>query len=839
MVSFKQLFVISIALSVTAGVALSTDARCTADAAYVCPPEAADFAPLKSSDPTTCSSGTECPACLTGAVWQERIAGLKATAPRALEFYLMFNNWLSAELTDTIAKILLKEVMGYSPVAVSMPVDGNMDVLCCDKMMVEFEKWPSGTWAKDDADGQFDISTKSTGYEGGSGLFVPDFFYQQHPLATASNAYKFLADYKHLLPAAGSTPCEKLIVDADLGCVAGNYICDKNSWATTTCTDGRYVPPQCVGNADCQEIYLADPTWDKGRFEALVKNTGLNFTIAYLGYTGMGEMVLNKTIHQEPFVFYWWKPDPLPASVSAQEITFVPNSAECEAGHIASKGDPAASGYDCGYPTALLKKLARRADLAKDKDFEFFFDAIQFGSSEIDAMLKQHVAANGTKQVYDLSCGWVKDNFATWREWTREYVDPNAVVGAAAADTTPLIAGVAAAAVVAVGAAVVAAAVLMRGGAAKSNEHAPKAAPLALIFTDVESSTMLWERFGEDMGKAMEVHHTIIREVIDEFNCYEVKVIGDAFMIACPTVLDATMLCLEVQRRLHASPDWPSALRYWKEGEGVEDPGLWNGLRVRMGLHHCTDIEAKYDTVHHGYDYYGPDVNFTARVQSVANGGQVTMSVSSYEALSSDQDYQDLVAVDCDVTRVSNGVALKGIEDKVPLVAIAPVAFTARQFPAIEGFDANMDVESAKDDPFEASMSCSESAFGSSGANNYAILSDVFKAVPNAKQKQAFLDTACEHYAIRRAPFNIRVKLLYRKLEQKHNSERAAGAFMVGASANPRRSSSMNRSLPGRPPVSPGVVRSTSTPRRTPTGTPPFVPLDIPTIGVHTPRDIE
>lgn len=63
--------------------------------------------------------------------------------------------------------------------------------------------------------------------------------------------------------------------------------------------------------------------------------------------------------------------------------------------------------------------------------------------------------------------------------------------------------------------------------------------------------------------------------------------------------------------------------------EGYEK--MWNGLRVRMGMH--TGLcDIRFDETTKGFDYYGDTVNTAARTESVADGGQILMTRSTWEA---------------------------------------------------------------------------------------------------------------------------------------------------------------------------------------------------------------
>ncbi|KAK7199354.1 receptor-type adenylate cyclase [Novymonas esmeraldas] len=191
----------------------------------------------------------------------------------------------------------------------------------------------------------------------------------------------------------------------------------------------------------------------------------------------------------------------------------------------------------------------------------------------------------------------------------------------------------------------------------RNNDAAPKDRdePVTLIFTDIESSTAMWAALPQLMADAIAAHHRVIRQVIKRYKCYEVKTIGDSFMIACKDAHSAVCLACEVQAEL-LGYDWGTAeidstyrefeLARVDSVDGYvpttarlspeEYEGLWRGLRVRMGLHTgLSDI--RYDEVTKGYDYYGDTSNMAARTEAIANGGQVVATETTWWALSHDE----------------------------------------------------------------------------------------------------------------------------------------------------------------------------------------------------------
>eukprot|EP00742_Colponemidia_sp_Colp-10_P012360 GILJ01013868.1.p1 GENE.GILJ01013868.1~~GILJ01013868.1.p1 ORF type:complete len:1269 (-),score=223.25 GILJ01013868.1:678-3974(-) len=93
----------------------------------------------------------------------------------------------------------------------------------------------------------------------------------------------------------------------------------------------------------------------------------------------------------------------------------------------------------------------------------------------------------------------------------------------------------------------------------KSNGAAPKneQKPFAMVFTDIESSTTLWARDPMGMGAAIDIHHVVLRKALRRNKGYEVKIIGDSFMVAFEQVVDATRFALEIQSTLYDS-QWPN-----------------------------------------------------------------------------------------------------------------------------------------------------------------------------------------------------------------------------------------------------------------------------------------
>ena len=133
---------------------------------------------------------------------------------------------------------------------------------------------------------------------------------------------------------------------------------------------------------------------------------------------------------------------------------------------------------------------------------------------------------------------------------------------------------------------------------------------VAFVFTDVQSSTSLWEKAPDAMDKALEQHDRILRELLKRYNGYEVKTEGDAFMVTFFSALDAVLWCCHVQISLMEA-EWseefiamPSARKEYMTGEDGSMIPTFNGIRIRMGIH-VGHPNARRNPVTGRMDYFG------------------------------------------------------------------------------------------------------------------------------------------------------------------------------------------------------------------------------------------
>jgi predicted ATPase/class 3 adenylate cyclase len=152
---------------------------------------------------------------------------------------------------------------------------------------------------------------------------------------------------------------------------------------------------------------------------------------------------------------------------------------------------------------------------------------------------------------------------------------------------------------------------------------------LTFLFTDLEGSARLWERFPQPMKRALERHDSILLTAVTAAGGQVVKMTGDGLMAVFGSAAEAVRACLAAQRGLVEEP-WPET--------GV--------LRVRMGLH-------SGEAQRRGDDYFGPAVIRSARIMAVGHGGQVLLSGAS-AALVADQLPDGAALVDLGAHRLKD-----------------------------------------------------------------------------------------------------------------------------------------------------------------------------------------
>ncbi len=125
---------------------------------------------------------------------------------------------------------------------------------------------------------------------------------------------------------------------------------------------------------------------------------------------------------------------------------------------------------------------------------------------------------------------------------------------------------------------------------------------MTFLFSDIEGSTRLIERLGDEYVDVLEQHRAILRASVEQRGGTVVDAQGDSVFAAFPRPADAVLAAFDAQRALAANK-WPAATT----------------LRVRMGIH--TGEAITTDT-----GYVGMEVHRAARIMAAGHGGQVLVS---------------------------------------------------------------------------------------------------------------------------------------------------------------------------------------------------------------------
>jgi len=175
---------------------------------------------------------------------------------------------------------------------------------------------------------------------------------------------------------------------------------------------------------------------------------------------------------------------------------------------------------------------------------------------------------------------------------------------------------------------------------------------LALVFTDLQGSTALYDRIGDMKAfDLVRLHFGHLRDCISRNSGALVKTIGDAVMASFVDPLDA----------LRAALDMRAAIARFNADAGNDLIGL------KVGLHAGACLAV---TLNDRLDYFGQTVNIAARVQALSRAGEVVVT----DDVLSLSGVAELVG---DLAIESTSVELKGVagEVRVHRLGGAPLPF--------------------------------------------------------------------------------------------------------------------------------------------------------------------
>lgn len=179
------------------------------------------------------------------------------------------------------------------------------------------------------------------------------------------------------------------------------------------------------------------------------------------------------------------------------------------------------------------------------------------------------------------------------------------------------------------------------------------------MFTDIEGFTDLTEEMGDKLAAELRSQHDkILTDIIQENDSgLVIKYIGDAIMAVFAEPSAAIAKSVQIQN---------SIARF-----NLKDNGL-PAIKIRIGLHMGqVTIEDNVEL-----DIFGRHVNRAARIESLAQGGQILMSYSVFDSA------QGWVVAQKNLGYKQHGLyELKGIEGPVQIFEVFDPKLTKPQTP--------------------------------------------------------------------------------------------------------------------------------------------------------------
>lgn len=141
---------------------------------------------------------------------------------------------------------------------------------------------------------------------------------------------------------------------------------------------------------------------------------------------------------------------------------------------------------------------------------------------------------------------------------------------------------------------------------------------VTIMFSDIESSTLLTEQLGDERWlELLRRHNSAIRRHINEHDGFEVKSQGDGFMVAFASARKAIRCAVAIQREFAA-----------RNRSDREHP-----LHIRIGLHTGEVIRERED-------FFGKNVILAARIAARAEGDEILVSGVLRELVESSHEFE-------------------------------------------------------------------------------------------------------------------------------------------------------------------------------------------------------
>ena len=158
---------------------------------------------------------------------------------------------------------------------------------------------------------------------------------------------------------------------------------------------------------------------------------------------------------------------------------------------------------------------------------------------------------------------------------------------------------------------------------------------VTIMFTDIKGSTAYFETRGDINGLSMVFRHNeLLFPIIKHHQGTVIKTIGDSIMASFPDALHGVKSAIEMQQTLSSH----------NAKHQVQDQ-----IQIRIGLNGGRGIVENRDI-------FGDVVNLAARIESLAEPGQILISQTVYEAVKQTDDI---------ICKYFNSTKVKGKEESV------------------------------------------------------------------------------------------------------------------------------------------------------------------------------
>jgi len=138
--------------------------------------------------------------------------------------------------------------------------------------------------------------------------------------------------------------------------------------------------------------------------------------------------------------------------------------------------------------------------------------------------------------------------------------------------------------------------------------------PATIMFTDIVGYTAITQNDEALALRILAAQKKVLRPIFEEYGGLEVKTIGDAFLVEFANALDAVNCAVEIQRTLQA-----------RKLAGHD-------TQLHIGIH-------SGEVIHRANDVFGDVVNIAARIEPLAEPGEICISSQVYEQILNKTDY--------------------------------------------------------------------------------------------------------------------------------------------------------------------------------------------------------